>query len=177
MKKSKSIAFAGIFSALCVVGLSIGSIIQTLDLSCAFIGSLIILLSFIELGKKWAFGVYITSSIISLLWLPYKSPAIVFALFTGIYPIIKERLNRINPTIASRLIRFAYFNISACAIAIILVSFFNMDGYSEFEKLHPALLIGLLILLGNVVFYLYDLVLERASVYYIRKIRPKLFHK
>ena len=87
MKKSKKTAVAGVLTALCVIFLFIGSLFQTLDLSAAGLGSIIVLIAMIELGKSWAFGVYVSASVLSLILLPNKSAALIFALLVGFYPI------------------------------------------------------------------------------------------
>ncbi len=161
---------AGIFTALCVVFLFIGSVFQTLDLSAAAFGSMVILAAFIEIGKKGAIGVYFAASILSLLLLPYKTPAVVFALFSGFYPIIKEPLNRIKPMWLSYLARIGCFNI---CLALFAFCAFKFGLATDLTK---ALTITML-MLCNITFVVFDLALERISVTYVTRIRPKIFGK
>ena len=81
MRSAKKLALAGILSSLCVVFLFVGSLFQTLDLSAAAIASIIVLIAYIELGKGWSLGVYAVASLLSLLLLPQKTAAAVFAFF------------------------------------------------------------------------------------------------
>jgi len=168
MKKSRRLALAGIFTALCVVVLFIGSVFQTLDLSAAAFGSIIILIAFIEIGKKWAMGVYLAASLLSLLLLPYKTPAAVFALFSGFYPIIKEPLNRIKPMWLSYTARIACFNVCLLILAFGAV---KLGLTTEITKG----IIWTMFALCNLTFIVFDFALERISVTYAVRIRPKIF--
>lgn len=168
MKNAKKVALAGIFSALCVIFLFVGSVFQTLDLSTAAMGSIIVLVAYIELGKGWAWGVYAVASILSILVLPYKTAAAVFAVFSGFYPILKIYLNKIKPYWLSLIARFTCFNLMLTVLIFASTRLFGIeDDYFGFEIL--------IYLLSNVTFFVYDLALERISVYYINKIKPKLF--
>ena len=168
MKYTKKIALAGIFTALCFVFLFVGSVFQTLDLSAAAIGSIVVLIAFIELGKSWAFGVYIAAAVISLLLLPYKTPAAVFALFAGFYPILKEPLNRINPKWLSYSARILCFNALLSVLIFAGKALLNIqDEFIDFN--------AVIYILSNIVFLVYDIALERISVTYVTRIKPRIF--
>ncbi len=170
MKKTKKIAISGIFTALCVVFLLIGSLFQSLDLSTAALGSLVILIVFIELGSKWAWGVYAAASVLSLILLPSKTPAVVFAFMLGYYPIIKAPLNKIKPYFLSMLARIAFLNISMTALIFIATRLFHIE--------EDFIGFGVIIyLLANVTFIVFDFALEKASLAYLIRLKPILFRK
>ena len=170
MKKSKKTAIAGIFTALCVVVLFVGSLFQSLDLSAAAFASMIIVVVLTELGRNWALGVYGASAIISLLLLPYKSPALIFAVFAGLYPLAKQFLNRITPMWLSYLARIVFFNI---ILVILVFAASKLLFLEEFFFNFKAVIF----LLSNITFVLYDFALERIVMYYIIKIRPTIFKR
>lgn len=169
MKNAKKLAFAGIFTALSFIFMFIGSIFQTLDLSASALASLVILVAVIELGKGWAFGVYAASSVISLLLLPDKIPAVVFAFFAGFYPILKTALNAIKPKWLSYAARIALFNLILTAFVIAAERLLTPDWFGA-----PRAVVGIL---ANITFVAYDLALERVSVYYSDKLRKMFFGK
>lgn len=170
MKKAKKLALAGIFTAMSFIFMFIGSVFETLDLSASALASLVILASLIELGRSWAFGVYAASSVISLLLLPNKTAAIVFACFAGFYPILKTVLNKIRPKLLSYAARIALFNIILTVLILAAAKLLGTD-------LSYELPLWLLYILANVTFIAYDLALERVSVYYSLKLRKKFFGK
>ncbi len=139
-------------------------------------GSIIILIALMELGKKWAWGVFAASALLSILILPYKLPCVVFALFSGFYPILKESLNRIPKKWLSYTARIATFNIALAFIGIVSIFLLKADITAQYGELVYLAVAGF-ILLANITFLLFDLALERIAVYYIRKIRPKVFGK
>jgi len=168
MKNTNKIALSGILTSLCVVFLLIGSLFQTLDLSAAAIGSIIVLIAFIEMGKGWAFGVYISASALSLLILPNKTAAVLFAVFAGFYPIIKEPLNKIKPFWLSFLIRVLSFNVLLTALIFISKKLLGLEeDYLNFGIVIYALC--------NLAFIAYDFAIERISITYVTRIRPRIF--
>lgn len=159
---------AGIFSALCVVFLFVGSLFQTLDLSAAAIASIIVLIAYIELGKGWSLGVYAVASLLSLLLLPQKTAAAVFAFFVGFYPILKVLLNNIRPIWLSYVARIVCFNIFLTVLIYVSTKFLGIE--------EDFLGFGYIIYgLANVAFIVFDFALERISVVYTLRIKPKLF--
>ena len=97
-KKSKQVALAGMLSALAVVILFLGSMVELLDLSAAALAALAVMVAVIELGNGKAFGVYLVSSLLSVLLFP-KTASVVFAAFVGYYPVLKVYLDKIRPKV------------------------------------------------------------------------------
>lgn len=170
MKKAKKTALAGILTALSFIFMFIGSVFETLSLSASALASLVILVALIELGRSWALGVYAASSIISLLLLSNKITALYFVCFTGYYPILKIALNRIRPKWLSYTVRIACFNLILVSFALIAAKLFG-------EYIFGAQWAVFIYLLVNVVFIMFDLALERVSVFYSLKLRKRFFGK
>ncbi len=170
MKKARKLALASVFSALCVVILFIGAIIKTVDLSAAALASLVVMVAYLEIGKGWAFGVYLVASVISILTLPDKTASIVFASFPGFYPIAKELLNKIKPMWLSMTVRIAVFNIFAVVIYTLGKDLLALGvGFQGVEIV--------LLAMANIVFILYDICIERLAVSYFQRLRPMIFGK
>lgn len=170
MSRTKKIAFSGIFSALCFVFLYIGSVFQTLDLSASAIGSIVVLISMIELGKRWALGVYAVSGILAVLLLPNKSPAVIYLLFAGFYPVFKTAMNSISKKWLSYTARLTFFNAAFTLLVFMSVRLFGIEeDYIGFGILAYAV--------ANITFIVYDFALEMIAINYISRIRPMLFGK
>lgn len=170
MKNAKKIALSGVLTALCFIFLFIGSLFQTLDLSAAALGSLVVLIAMIEIGKSWAFGVYASASILSIILLPNKSVALIFALLAGFYPILKSPLNKIKPLFLSYLARLTFFN-----AALTLLIYLSKTFFPENEELIGFEIV--IYLLANITFIVYDFALERVALTYTIRIKPMLFRK
>ena len=87
--KTKSIAFSGIATAIIVILLFIAGIIEVLDYTACAICGLIITFILVEFGTSSAIGVYIASSILSLLIIPSK----IYLLYNTLYNTIKKVVN------------------------------------------------------------------------------------
>lgn len=165
-KKTKSLAFAGILSALAVVILLLGSLIDVLDLSAAALASLVVMVAVLELGNRWALGVYVTASVLSVLLMP-RTASVVFAAFIGGYPVWKVYLDRIKPRIlqyAAKLLLFNAFLTLALWICKQLIGASN--EWLELGKL--------LYLLANPTFLLFDFAIGQLSVYYLTKLKNRM---
>jgi hypothetical protein len=166
---TKKIALSGMLSALSVMLMLIGSLFQTLDLTAAAAAGFTVVFAMIELGIRYAYAVYTVSSILAILLLPNKSPALIFAVFGGLYPIMKAYLQRIRSKWLSYIAKLAVFNLlfSAIITAGKYIFMLSDDFYS----------FGLVMyLLGNIAFILYDYALDKIILLYIVKIK-KIFDK
>ena len=96
----------------------------------------------------------------SLLLAPDKEAAAVFA-FLGYYPIVKPRLDK---TRLRWLWKGLLFNASVLVMYWLLLRVFGLAQVAEdFEEIGAVMLIVLLIL-GNVTFFLLDKLLEKRFV-------------
>ena len=77
-------------SALGVVLLLIGSFVEVMDLSAAAIASLLCVFAVIEYGGASPWLIFAVTSVLSMVLLPTKTPALMYLAFFGYYPIIKE---------------------------------------------------------------------------------------
>ena len=168
-RKSFCLALGGIFSALGVAIMYVGSFIEVLDLTTSALASLLCIVTVIELGKRWAWSVYAVTSVLSVILLGNKFPAVVYLLFAGFYPMIKEVLEgKIRKKVLAYAIKLIIFNAAFAAIAAVSVLLLRLP----FDE--KGIMIAALIALGNVTFVLYDIALTRLISFYIFKLRPRL---
>lgn len=163
--KSRKVAFGGIIAALSLVLMLLTGVLPfgTYALPC-FAGILLTAIV-IEFGTPWAIGVYVGVSVLSLLLVSDKEAALYYTLLLGIYPIVKSFFERIKIKWLSFLLKLMYFNIVAVAafyISIYLLSV-PIDSFSLFGVNMPILFL----LLGNVVFVLYDICVTRLIWAYL----------
>ena len=163
-KKTKLLAVCSLFSALGVVILYAGALIEVIDLSMAFVASLIVAAAVIEMGGAYPWLIYSVTSVISVLLLPNKFCALVYLAFAGFYPIVKEKLER-APGILCLVFKFAVFN--AC-LAL-------MWGITKALSLPVTFGLPLwtAALLLNGLFIIFDVALTRLITAYVFKWRKK----
>ena len=153
-------------SALGVILLYVGSIIQVADLSMAVLASLLCVFAVIEYGKTAPWLVFGVTSVLSLVLLPQKTPAVVYTLFFGFYPILKERFEKFDRI---RCIVFKELVFNAALIVILLAMKFL---FLEFTDI-PFMLYLIAIVLCEAVFLVYDFALTRLISLYVYKLRKR----
>ena len=168
-RSTRCLTAAAICAALGVVLLALGAFVEVLDLSAAAMASFLIIFAVIELRGKWPYLIYAVTALLSLLLLPIKSPAVVYALLLGHYPILKEILERRCPRIVAWVLKILLFNV-ALAVTLVLSFFLLMPGVPIFEGAYGYVWI----IFCTPVFLLYDVALTRLITFYLRRLRHRI---
>ena len=154
---ASSIALGGVLAALAVVIMSMGTLIPVATYVCPMLSALILQLVLKTCGRRIAWGWYAAVSILSLLMAPDKEAAAVF-LALGYYPILKPGLDRRK---GKWLWKLLFFNAVILLTYWLLMHLFGFDQLSaEFSQM-GILLTVVMLLLGNVTFFLLDKLLEK----------------
>ena len=170
MNKTKQISLCAMLSAMGVVMLWIGSFVEVADISMAVVASMLCVFAVIEYGKGAPWLVFSVTALLSLLLLPNKSPALMYALFFGFYPILKEYLEKLRRWI-SWVCKLGIFNV--CLAVIVMASRIVL---AEDISL-PAELYIIGFVIAQAMFVLYDVALTRLISFYIYSVRKRLGFK
>ncbi len=157
-------------SALSVVLMLITGILPALMYVLPLVtGIIVYLISFVS-NKKYALGVYFSTSVLSIFLLADKETALAYAMFFGYYPLLKGCLEKL-PKLASLVLKLVLFNGVALLIGVIGVALLGIstEEYSEFGTFTVPILLGL----ANIMFFMYDLTLKKYE-FLIRKLSKKL---
>ena len=157
------LAVSAVLSALGVVIMLLGTVISVLDLTMVAIASIFIFFAVLEMGSPYQYLIYATTSLLSVLLLPDKFSAILYMMFGGIYPILKQKLERLAGVV-SWIIKAVYFN--AVIVAAVLGAK-HLFGIDEEE------LTLILFAVGNVAFFMYDIAMTKLITYYLLGLRKK----
>ena len=149
---ASSIALGGILAALAVVIMSMGTLIPVATYVCPMLCALLLKLVKNACGRRIAWAWYGAVAILSLLMAPDKEAAAVFA-FIGYYPVVKPSLDKKKlPWLWKGLL----FNAAILSMYWLLMHLMGMDAIAaEFEDLGIAMT-AILLILGNVTFFLLD---------------------
>ena len=134
----------------------------------------------IEMGKSWAFGVYAATAIITMLLIPNKEAAVLYTAFFGYYPIVKALSESKLPKILGYLLKFAVFNVAVAVSYMLLVKVFGIP-FNELmgidtDSWWAKFAVPVMLVLGNIVFILFDFLLTRLVTVYL-VVWQKKFHK
>ncbi len=164
----KYITVGAMLSALGVVLLALGSLIEVLDLTTAVLASFLCIYAVIEMKGAYPWMIWLVTSFLSLLLLPQKTPAIFYAMFAGFYPIVKEKLEKLS-RLAAWICKLAVFHLSLGAMILTLRIFFPTSLDMSGLWWMPLVLY----LMALVCFVLLDVALSRLITFYILRLRNR----
>ena len=157
----------GVLSALSVLILYLGALIEVLDLSVSAIASLVIVLIVIEMGHSYAWLTYLAVSILSIILLPQKLAAIFFAAFMGFYPMVKSYIEKIRSVVVCWVLKLCVANVALFGAYLIIKCFVP-------EEMDTELMMWTLYALAIVAFVVYDIAISRLISAYFYKLRDRL---
>lgn len=151
-KNTKRVALSGVFSAAAVLLMAVGSVINILNMTCAFAAGFAVIITRIELDRTSALGVFAASGLLAFVLLPDKSVAMMFLCYGGLYPILKEFCEKIPNRIAQYTVKLIVSN-ALLTLMIWICRYFVTAGD---EALGFEILVYIA---GNFVFAVYDMAL------------------
>lgn len=181
-QKTKKLTLGAIFAAIGVVMLTLGSLVEVLDLSMAAIASMLCVVAVIEIGGAYPWLIYGTTSILSVVLYPAGTACWLYLIFFGYYPIVKEKLERLHRSVAW-ILKLVLFNVSVLAyVAIAYFLFFGGADAVSLKNVFASVIGGedagfalaiVLYVALNIVFILYDVALTRLISFYFVKLRHR----
>ncbi len=170
MKNSKVIAYSGVASALSVVMLFLGSMIWVLAYTMPLIASLIMIVLLNSVTKKSALLTFVATSVISFVLLSDKECVLIYVLFFGYYPLIRDKINDLKPKILSYFLKFLTFNAAMALTQILCIYVFGIPFDDMFGKW--GILVFILCL--NLVFVVFDKLYTLLQKLYEIKLKKKV---
>ncbi len=175
MKSSFKVSFGGIVGALSLVLMLLTSVIPFGTYAFPAFAGMLLVCIVIELGYSWAFVVYFVVSVMSFLLLTDKEAALYYVVFLGFYPIIKGLFEKLSSRFLQYVFKFAVFNL--CMVIAFFVSVSLLSIPKESFNLFGVYLPWVFLLLGNIVFVLYDYCVSKLVTVYLLKIHKLLANK
>lgn len=177
MKQSSKCALGGIMAALSLVILISVAIIPFLTYALPAAAGLLIVLTVIEIDKKWAFGVYAAVAILGLLLIPDKEVAVMYAAFFGYYPILKAVFESRLPGWLAWIVKCLTFLVTIAASYYLMIKLIGLqvDEINEYGIIAVPILLGA----GLVAFVIYDIAISKMVLLYDLRWRRRfrnLFH-
>lgn len=170
MKNSKIIAYSGVATALSVVMLFLGSLIWVLAYTMPLIASLIMIILLDSISQKSAILTFVSTSVISFILLSDKECLLLYVLFFGYYPLIRDKINDIKPKFLSVLLKYLTFNASMILTQILCVYVFGIP----FDYMLGKWGIVIFIICLNLVFAVYDKLYDLLLKLYRIKLKKKV---
>ena len=166
MKPVRALTLSAVLAALSVLLLFLGSLLDVTDLAAVMVASFFVVLVVIECRGAWPWLLYVSVSVLSFLLLPGRFVSVEYALFGGIWPILKYWLERL-PRLPSFLLKLLVGNALAFFAAWLGLKFFGLEVPDAIWLRVAA------VLLWEAVFLLYDFLLTRLIVLWCVKYRSR----
>ncbi len=160
------IAYPAVLAALSTAFLLIGSLLPTGQIGFAALASFFPLVAVLDLGWGVGIGTFTVSAILSMFISGDRTAPLLYCTFLGWYPVARFFIMRLSSCVLRWILRLAVFNAAAC------VMLFLIHGVVELKI--PLGSTVLALVLGNVVFLVYELLVLKFSVWYVLKITPKI---
>ena len=164
MKKSFKIAFGGIISAFSVILILLGNIPMAEYVGPTFAG-ILLAWAVIEMGAIQSLWVLAACGLLSFLLSGNKEPVMLYVLFFGYFPILKDVLQRkVKLRVVRWVIKVIVFNVSMVVAYLLLVYVFGMplEDMQDFGKYTVLILLAG----GNALMVVVDFCIEKLSVLY-----------
>ena len=166
----------GVMCGLSIVMMLSGSIIPFATFCAPAIGGILLMPVAVECGMKLAWVCYGAVAALSLLFVPDQEMAAIFVFLLGYYPLLKAYIERAKHRPVRFVVKAAVFNGAVFAMYGALLYLFPLQYIvQEFASTAKPML-ALLILLGNLCFWIYDAALANILQLYVIKLKPKLAH-
>ena len=168
LKQSAKTALGGITASLSLVLLFLLSVFPSATIAAPAVASILMIFLVLELGKGWAFGVYVAVSVLSLMIIPSKEAAILYTVFFGYYPILKAILEKhIHRRPIEWILKILLFAVIMTGSYYLMIRFMGIE-FEEIDKYGKAA-IPLLLGVGTVAFVGYDYCLTLFVAQYLRQ--------
>ena len=163
----------GIASALCLL-LMMLTIIPIATYTMPALAGMVLIVVVIENGYSTAWMVYAA-------WLRQlirqRQRELLLVGFFGYYPILKGKLEKIKKRSLEYLSKFSIFNLAMILNYLVIIYLFGIQDILEDVGPLGKFSVLLLLLMGNVVFFVYDIALSRIITAYRMVLRKKIFRR
>ncbi len=176
MRRTKILTLSAAMTALIVVLMLLGSLVEVLDLVTVFAASLFVVFAVIEFGGAWPWLIYAASSVLALLLVPNPFLPCEFAMVVGLLPMLKSYCERL-PGVFSWILKIVSFNLLFGGVIVVFYTLLGMpfEALVIFRITIPAYVVpAILVVLGNICFLLYDILLTRMLIIYYQKYRDRV---
>ena len=141
------------------------------------LAGIVLIAVIIENGVSTAVLVYAAVAILSLIIVPVKEAALMFVGFFGYYPIVKAKLERIPFRLLEYICKFSLFNLAVVGSYLVLIYLLGIDEVLDQSGAFGQYSILVLLVMGNIMFFIYDIAVTNITDVYLHWFRPRIMRK
>ncbi len=170
------VAFCALMAALGAALMTTGGLIPVATYCSPLLAGILLLPVLCEFGRREAWMVWAVTAALALI-LSVDKEAGAFYLFLGWYPILKPNFDRIRPKPLSFAAKTLLFAAEVTLMYVLLLYVFALESVLEDHQSAgfalSAAMDGVLV----ITMLLYDFVLGRLWLWYVRRLRPRLVRR
>ena len=171
MKNTGRLALCGILAGLGVAIMLCSAVLPSFTYALPMIAGGLLLIPSIEFGSRTALYTYAATGLLSLILPCDKEAAFLYLALFGLYPIAKKYFERIPRRWLEIVLKYLYFNIAAVGAVGLASAVLGLPIDTEpFGRWY----IPVMLVLGNICFFIYDLALTGFIPMYIQRLQPVL---
>lgn len=175
--RSKQIALGGVFAALAILFMLIGSFLPIATFMAPIFAGICLIPLAIELGAKTALLAYLAVSLLSLFLVADREMALFFIFLFGYYPILHPRLQKIKHKAPRVFVKLLLFNATVAAVYSLLLFLFTVPALREEFSNQAPWFWGLVLVVGNITFLVYDILVDKMRFVYVHHVRDKIIRR
>ena len=169
MNKTKKLTLSSLMVAMGVAFMALSSFIEVMDLTVCAAVSLIVVFIYLEVGVGYAWGVYLSTSVLPFILVPVQLMCFEYFFMFGVYPLLKAFIERL-PRFSWIFIKLIFVN----AMLWIIFLFVEVLMGGIFFEGDTLLYKAALYVFMNVTFIVYDIFITVMVRFYYDKIRPRI---
>ena len=158
MKNSFRIALCSVITALSVLFMLMTMILPVAAYSSVMLTGLCTSLIVEEIDRKYALCSFAAVSILSAVLIPDKESVILYVVFFGYYPVLKDFIETKFKKLVNFVIKMLVFN-SACLISF-FTSIYVLSVPKDSFMIGDLYLPWVILIMANLLFLIYDYTLE-----------------
>lgn len=158
--QAKRMAVCSMMTALCVVLMLLGGILELGMYACPMFAGLCLIPVGQNYGKKYQILVYLATGLLCLMLVPSMEENLMFVGLLGWYPMVRQAITRL-PGLLRLPLKLIVFNASVLAIEWVVISLFVPEVLT-------APMIAVLLVMGNITFLAYDFLIPRMEILMLR---------
>lgn len=171
LKNSTKLAVCSLSTALGVLMLFLGGITMVLAYAAPMFLGLIMIMLKRTFGTKSAWITFIATSLLSFILVTDKECMMMYVIFFGYYPIVREYFTKIKNKAFRIITKLIFFNIMMILCQVILIKIFGIPFLEDGQGKSFIIVFALLM---NILFLVYELMIEKVTLLYIYKLEKRI---
>ncbi len=171
-KQTMQVAFSAVIAALATVVMAMAGIVPVATVALPAFAGLCVIPVVYEFGVRWGFGVYFSVSLLSFFLVADREAALMYVVFFGYYPVLFAFFGRIRRRLLRVVVKVLVFN--TAMVLETLAALFVLGIPYEALFFGGAWGILLMLVLLNLLLFLYDYTIPGLIVMYGRRLHPAL---